>query len=131
MDRGRIVLVKRGSEPGRNRWSVPGGLVELGETILETTIREAKEETGLDIKVQRLVDVVDNIEPDEEGRLRYHFIIIDFLASLKRGNLKAGSDILEARWVPLSEAENYNLTATFREFLQRNRNTLRHSNPTK
>jgi ADP-ribose pyrophosphatase len=124
---GKILLVKRGSEPGRNKWSIPGGLVELGETIIETTVREVKEETGLDIEVQRLVDVVDNMETDEGGRFRYHFIIIDFLAALKRGNLKAESDVIEAQWVRLAEVEEYDLTKIFREFFQRNRDALQHS----
>ena len=124
MHKGRILLVKRGSEPGKNKWSVPGGLIELGETVTETAVREVKEETGLDVEVQRLVDVVDNIETDDGGRVRYHFVTIDVLASPKKGNLKAKSDVVDARWVRIAEAEKYDLTKTLRGFLQRNRDTL-------
>jgi 8-oxo-dGTP diphosphatase len=131
LHKGKLVLIKRGSEPGKNKWSIPGGLVELGETIVETTVREVEEETGLKVEVQRLLDTVDNIEYDEGGRLRYHFVIIDFLAFPRSGSLKAGSDVLEARWIPLSEAEDYDLTGTFRKFLQRNEDTLRNLSPTK
>lgn len=123
---GKILLVKRGSEPGRNKWSIPGGLVELGETVRNTVIREVKEETNLDVEVHSLVDVVDNLEPDREGRWYYHFIILDFSVSLKGGSLHAGSDVLEVRWVPLNEVEEYDLTGTFREFFEKNQEMLRH-----
>ena len=121
---GKILLVKRGSEPGKNKWSIPGGLVELGETVQETTVREVKEETNLDVQVRSLIDVVDNLELDEKGRLHYHFVILDFLVHLKRGSLRAGSDVLNVRWVPLSDVEEYDLTKTFREFFERNRGML-------
>jgi len=122
---GKILLVKRGSKPGRGKWSVPGGLVEVGETIHETVAREVEEETGLDVEVDRLIDVVDSITRDEKGKIRYHFIILDFFVKLKEKGksesreLKVGDDALEARWVPLSEVEKYDLTKTFRGFLKR------------
>jgi len=121
---GKILLAKRGSEPDKNKWSIPGGLVELGETVQETTVREVKEETNLEVQVRRLIDVVDNLEPDEKGRLRYHFVVLDFLVHLKGGSLRAGSDVLDVRWVPLGEVEEYDLTKTFREFFERNRGML-------
>jgi len=120
----KILLVKRGSEPGRNKWSIPGGIVELGEKVHETTVREVKEESNLEVEVHSLIDVVDNLESDKEDKLRYHFVILDFFVRLIGGNLKAGSDVLDVRWVPLAEVENYDLTRTFQDFFERNRELL-------
>jgi len=120
----RILLVKRGSDPGKNRWSIPGGIVELGEKVHATVVREVKEETNLDVEVGNLIDAVDNLVPDERGKLRYHFVILDFFVRLKGGNSRAGSDVLEIRWVPLDEAEGYDLTLIFRDFFERNRKKL-------
>ena len=77
--------------------------------------------------MEDLIDVVDNLETDEKGRLRYHFIIMDFLASLKGGSLRAGSDIIGAKWVPLAQVEKFDLTRTFREFFERHRHALKHA----
>ncbi|MCD6241607.1 NUDIX hydrolase [Candidatus Bathyarchaeota archaeon] len=122
---GKILIVKRKSEPGKGRWSVPGGLVELGETVGQTVVREVKEECNLNVEVDRLIDVVDSLTKDEEGNIKYHFVILDFFVKLKGGELKAGDDAEEARWVPLEEVEKYNLTKTFREFLKRNMEILK------
>jgi ADP-ribose pyrophosphatase YjhB (NUDIX family) len=124
IDHGKILLVKRGSEPGRNKWSIPGGLVELGEKVHNTIVREVKEETNLDVEVHDLIDVVDNLVPDEKGKWRYHFVILDFFVCLKGGNLHAGSDVLDVQWVLLDEVEKYDLTGAFRDFFERNRQTL-------
>jgi ADP-ribose pyrophosphatase YjhB (NUDIX family) len=121
---GKILLVKRGTEPGKNKWSVPGGLVKLGETIQETVTREVKEESNLDVEPYRLIDAVNNIEKDSNGNLRYHFVIIDFLVKLKSEVLAAGSDVLMAKWVSFDEVEEYNLTSNFRDFFERKRKTL-------
>ena len=116
--------MKRGSEPGKNKWSIPGGLVELGEKVHTTVIREVKEECNLDVEIHDLIDVVDNLVTDEKGSWRYHFVILDFFVRFKEGSLHAGSDAPEARWVPLNAVENYDLTRTFREFFERNRGML-------
>jgi ADP-ribose pyrophosphatase YjhB (NUDIX family) len=122
---GKILLVKRGSNPGFNKWSIPGGVIELGENVRETVAREVKEESNLEVKALDLIDVVDNLVPDEEGRLRYHFVILDFLTRLKGGILKAGSDVLDVCWVPLTEVEGYELTKIFRDFFERNKELLK------
>ena len=126
---GRILIVRRGSEPGKGKWSVPGGLVELGETVKQTVVREVKEECGLDVEVDKLIDVVDSMTFDENGKLKYHFVILDFFVKLKGGELKPGNDAKEALWVPLEEVEKYDLTRTFRDFLKRNMEKLRKYNP--
>ena len=124
---GRLVLVRRGVEPDKGRWSIPGGAVELGEKTREAVIREVREECGLDIEVvdDRPMDVVDSIYRDDEGRLRYHYVLLQFLAGLRGGELKAGGDVLDVRWVPLEEVETYDLTEGFRSFFKKHKDELK------
>ena len=96
---GKVLLVRRGREPSRGLWSVPGGAVKAGEGLREAVGREVKEECGIDVNVGEVVEVVDRIHTDRNGRVRYHYVIIDFLASWRRGRLKAASDISGALWV--------------------------------
>jgi 8-oxo-dGTP diphosphatase len=121
---GKILLEKRKYEPGKGKWSIPGGLVELGENVEQTVIREVKEETGLEVEKPEHIDVVNNVVRDENGEVKYHFVIIDYFVKLKGGTLKAASDAEELNWVPLSDVEKYDLTKTFTEFFQRNRQKL-------
>jgi len=121
---GKILLEKRKSEPGIGKWSIPGGLVELGESIEQTVIRETREETSLEVENPELIDVVNYITVDENGDIKYHFVMIDYVAKLKGGTLKAADDAAELNWVPLGEVEKYDLTKTFRTFFQRNRQKL-------
>ncbi len=122
---GKVLLVKRGVEPGKGKWSIPGGAVELGEELHEALKREVREDCGLDVEVDRLMDMVENIIPDKNGRLRFHFIVLDFLAHLRGGTLKPADDVTDALWVPLDQAETYDLTKTFRSFLQRHKKELK------
>jgi len=121
---GKILLEKRKNEPGKGKWSIPGGLVELGENVEQTVIREVKEETGLEVEKPEHIDIVDNITRDENGEIKYHFVIIDYFVKLKGGTMKATSDAEELRWVTFDEVEKYDLTKTFREFFQRNKQKL-------
>ena len=121
---GKILLEKRKNEPGKGKWSIPGGLVELGESVEQTVIREVREETGLKVGKPEHIDVVDNVIRDENGEIKYHFVIIDYFVKLKGGTMKAMSDAEELRWVTFDEVEKYDLTKTFREFFQRNRQKL-------
>ena len=123
---GKLVLVRRGVEPARGKWSIPGGAVELGEAVRDTAIREAREECGLDIELvdDRPVDAFDTMFRDEDGRLRYHYVLLQLLAQPKGGALQPTSDATEARWVSLEEVENYNLTESFRLFFKKHRNKL-------
>jgi len=125
---GKILLEKRKNEPGKGKWSIPGGLVELGENVEQTVIREVKEETGLEVEKPEHIDVVDNVVRDENGEVKYHFVIIDYFVKLKGGTMKAMSDAEELRWVAFSEVEKYDLTITFRAFFQRNRQKLERLN---
>ena len=121
---GKLLLVKRGAQPGFGKWSVPGGLVELGEKVQDAMVREVKEEVGFDVEAVKLTDVVDTITLDNNGRVQYHFVVVNFFARIVGGELKTATDILEARWVPLDEVEKVNLTASFRAFFERHRNEI-------
>jgi len=121
---GKILLEKRKSEPGRGKWTIPGGLVELGESAEQTVMREVKEEANLEVEQPELIDVVNSVSLDEDGRIKYHFVIVDYFVKLEGGKLKAADDAAELRWVEFSEVENYDLTRSFREFFQRNRQEL-------
>jgi 8-oxo-dGTP diphosphatase len=123
---GKLVLVRRGVEPDKGKWSIPGGGVELGETVRDTAVREAKEECGLDIELigDRPMDALDKMVPDEKGRLQYHYVLLQFLARPKGGTLKPTSDATEARWVPIEEVEKYDLTNSLRLFLKKHRKEL-------
>jgi len=113
------LLIRRAAEPDRGLWTIPGGLVEVGERVREAAVREAREETGLEVEVREVLDVIDKIVRDEEGRVKYHFIIVDFLAVPKGGRMRASSDALEARWVRREEFKRYPLTETFKLLLER------------
>jgi 8-oxo-dGTP diphosphatase len=123
-----IVLIKRGNEPSKGKWTIPGGLVELGESVEAAVIREAKEETCLDVEKPELIDVVGNIDFDEAGKIKYHYVIVDYLVYVKGGDIKAASDAEELLWVPFDEVESYNLTASFRLFFRKNRKKLEKAN---
>ena len=124
----KIVLIKRGNEPSRGKWTIPGGLVELGETVENAVIREAKEETGLAVGNPVLIDVVGNVDLDEHGKIKYHYVIIDYLVHVKGGEVGAASDAAELRWIPFDEVEKYDLTASFRVFFKQNREKLAKAN---
>jgi ADP-ribose pyrophosphatase YjhB (NUDIX family) len=120
----QIVLIKRGNEPARGKWTIPGGLVELGESNEEAVIREAKEETCLDVENPLLVDVVSQVDLDAEGKIKYHYVIVNYLVHIRAGDITAASDAVELRWVPFDEVENYELTTSFRRFFENNKTKL-------
>jgi ADP-ribose pyrophosphatase len=115
---GEYLLIQRAAEPDKGLWSVPGGMVELGERARDAAIREAYEETGLEVKPVRVLDVVDKIIHDDEGRIRFHFIIVDYLTRLVGGKLKASSDALDARWVKASQFTDFELSPTLKYLLK-------------
>jgi ADP-ribose pyrophosphatase YjhB (NUDIX family) len=99
---GRVLLVKRGTEPARGRWSIPGGLIELGEALTEALRREVLEETGLQVEPIELIELLDRIHRDGE-RVRYHYVIADYLCRVVGGTLHAASDADAVRWVERKE----------------------------
>ncbi|MEM1994494.1 MAG: NUDIX hydrolase [Nitrososphaerales archaeon] len=116
---GRVLLVKRRFEPSREKWSIPGGLVELGERVKDAVKREILEEVGLEIKLIKLIDVVDNITRDKDGRIRFHYILSDYLAAPKGGVLKGNEEVLDIGWFTPEEASKLNLTKTSRHLLKK------------
>ncbi len=124
----KIALIKRGNEPARGKWTIPGGLVELAESPEQAVVREAKEETGLDVADPCLMDVVSNVDLDEKGRVKYHYVIIEYFVRVKAGAAEASSDAVELRWVPFNEVEGYDLTASFRLFFSHNRKKMEKAN---
>jgi ADP-ribose pyrophosphatase YjhB (NUDIX family) len=118
---GKLLLVKRGAHPGYGKWSVPGGLVELGEKVQDAMVREVKEEVGVDVEAVKLTDVADTITLDNSGRVQYHFVVVNFVARIVGGELKTASDISEARWVPIDEVEKVDLTNSFRTFFEKHK----------
>ncbi len=115
----RYLLIRRASEPDAGLWSIPGGLVEVGERAAEAAAREALEETGLEVEIVDVLGVVDKIMRDEEGRVKYHFVIVDYVATPTGGSLKPSSDALDARWVKADELPRYELSPTLVELLKR------------
>ena len=105
VENGRVALIKRAKAPLLGEWSIPGGLLELGETVREGTIREALEETGLQVEVLELLGVFDRLVRDSEGRTSYHYVLIDFLCRRIAGELTASGDAADARWFTQSEVD--------------------------
>lgn len=117
----RILLIRRANEPGRGLWSIPGGLVEVGETLREAARREVEEETGIKVKIGELLDVTENIIVDENGRVKFHYVLIDFRAEPASGDekLTPSSEALEARWFTPEEMKGLPLTRTVRRLLKK------------
>jgi len=99
----RVVLVRRGHPPLAGEWSVPGGVLEVGETLRQAAVREALEETGLRVEVGELLGVYDRILRDADERPRYHYLLIDFLCRKIAGDFQAADDAAEARWFTRAE----------------------------
>ncbi len=106
----QVLLVKRGRPPAQGIWSIPGGAVEVGESLQEALKRELMEETGVSIEVGPLVEVVERTLRDAEGKVEYHYVILDYLCSAAPVDPRAGSDAAEARWVPFDELSQAELT---------------------
>ena len=114
-----VVLVKRRYEPLAGQWSLPGGTLELGETLEAGAARETVEETGLVVSVGPVVEVFDRILVDENGSVRYHFVLVDYLCSPRGGTLRAGTDVDDAVLVPVGAIDRYRLTEKARMVINR------------
>jgi 8-oxo-dGTP diphosphatase len=135
LDGERVLLVRRGEPPSQGKWSIPGGLIHLGERIEEAVIREVEEECGLQVQPLGVCGVIDRVIPGESRDstspppIRYHYVLVDFVAIPIGGSLRAGSDAADARWVALDELGQYETTdglATMIDLAVRLRHADRH-----
>jgi 8-oxo-dGTP diphosphatase len=124
IENGRALLIRRGGEPLKGQWSIPGGTLETGETLEEGTRREMEEETGLRVRVLELIEVFERIFRDQgsggsDSRPRYHFIILDYLCERVSGEARAGGDVTDVAWVAETDLEPYSLTPTATRILKK------------
>ncbi|GEM_PF-77199 len=114
----KVLLAKRSNPPGRGLWSIPGGLVRLGETLREAVKREVMEECGLEVEPISPLKVFDVIEKDEEGKIRFHYVIVDYLCKIsKEGTIRPGGDVEEVRWIGIDDALHLDLTKGTRSLI--------------
>ena len=111
VDGDRALIVRRATEPLKGQWSIPGGMLELGEKLRDGLAREVREETGLEVEVGEVLDVFDSIFPDADGRTQYHYVLIDYRCTVRSGEATAGSDVSEVRWVKSEELDALGMKA--------------------
>ena len=119
VDDGKILLIRRKYEPLKGHWSLPGGMVEIGEPLEAALTREMQEETGLLVDVGPVIEVFDRIMRDEQRRVRYHFVLIDYLCWPSGGTLLAGSDVDAAIWADPDALAQYSLTEKATSVIER------------
>jgi mutator protein MutT len=115
----KVALVRRGRPPAYGEWSLPGGAVELGETVEKAVIREVREEIGLEVEVLELVAILDRIFLDKEGQVQFHYVLLDFLCRKTGGKLQASSDAISCARVHFSALDEYKLTKETREVINK------------
>ena len=115
----KVLLAKRASEPSKGQWSLPGGIIEVGETHIAALKREIREEAGLEIEVGELVEVIDRIVLDSEGRVKYHYVILDYWAEYKGGIARAASDALSIMWVDIGSLDSWGLSRETRKVISK------------
>lgn len=110
-DARRVLLVERDREPSRGLWSLPGGVLELGESLADGLRRELREETGLDVRILEVVEVFERILRDGAGRPEYHYVLVDYLCEKTGGELRPGDDVSRVEWVDPDRLPEYNMTS--------------------
>ncbi len=114
----RVLLVRRGQPPAEDLWAIPGGSVEIGETLQAAAEREIQEETGIQIRAAKPVYTFDVIDRDRAGKIRFHYVIVDLAASYVSGELSAGDDAFDARWVSAQQLDLLKVSATTLQLLK-------------
>ena len=110
-DRGKILLVERGKEPLKGCWSLPGGVLEIGETLEQGIVREVREETGLQVEPLKMLEIFERIIRDSQGAPEYHYVLIDYICRVTGGSLRAADDASRVAWVPRRLLSTYQITA--------------------
>ena len=123
----QVLVVRRSHPPLQGQWSVPGGLVETGETTREALIREIREETSLIVEPLDLVEVFERILRDGDSRVQYHFVVIDYLCRIVSGEACPGTDVSEIRWVPLEKLQELGITPETHDVIHKGLNAARNS----
>lgn len=119
VDDGRALLIKRAHPPLQGEWSIPGGTLEVGETLLEAVGRELEEETGIEVRVVELIEVFERVFRDDAGRVKYHFVILDYLCEALDGEARAGSDVTDVAWASERDLGRFSLTPTATRVINR------------
>ena len=119
LDGDRVLLVRRGHEPLKGEWSLPGGAVESGETLETAIAREVLEETGIEVEVGPMIDVLDRIRVDPDGRVRYHFVLIDYLCRPTGGTLCCATDAADATWATVGDLAAFSLAPATLEMIHK------------
>ena len=119
LSRGRVLLARRGKAPAEGRWSLPGGLVELGETTREAIQREIAEECGLQVRIGEVAGILDRVVRDADGRIRYHWVLVDYVAFPESGTLGAATDVDDAQWVEVDDVPTFDTTDGLMDMIRR------------
>ena len=119
LDGSRVLLVRRGKPPLMGKWSLPGGLVELGETTREAIQREIAEECGLQVRIGEVAGILDRVVRDADGRIRYHWVLVDYVAFPESGTLGAATDVDDAQWVEVDDVPTFDTTDGLMDMIRR------------
>jgi 8-oxo-dGTP diphosphatase len=115
----RVLLIKRGQPPLQGQWSLPGGVVEIGETLREAVVREVREETGLEVEAGAVIEVLDRVQRADDGRVEYHYVIIDYRCLVRGGIMACASDAEAAEWVAAAEVSGYGVTPAVKRVVEK------------
>ena len=114
-----VLLVKRGNAPSKGKWAIPGGVLNLGELIREGVAREVREECQIKIEVGEIIDVLDAVIRDDTGRIQYHYVLCDYFATYKAGQVAPSSDVLDAKWFTFNEVRTLDTTGGTQKIVKR------------